>query len=203
MESKSSSIEGKISPIEKVPVEILTIIFTHASALGSNSCTTGLETPDSISRVNSHWRRVSLDLPSLWSLINISATCPLARSLSRTTLWLERSQTYPLTVLIDFEESAAPRNTAVIPDIKVMKQICVHLTPHVDRWDTFTVKVSHQALLQPFERFLTHQPAQFRKRISLVSRDIVVRGWRFDLQGAMLSPPRAVTANVRGVFFLS
>lgn len=203
METKSPSTEGELSPIEKVPIEIFAIIFTLANESSSNSYAVGLETPDSISRVNSHWRHISLSLPSLWGDINITAACPLAYSLSHTTLWLERSQDYPLTIFIDFEESVAANENAVIPDLRVLEQVCALLTPHVDRWKTITVKVSQHAFLHPFEMFLAGQPARVKELAFLVSKDIIAKRWRYTLQKAFLAQKPIVAADVSRGFFPS
>ena len=77
------------TPIDKIPDELLALIFVHfdhRSSLPDNE-----PTPHILSSVNRRWRRVAIDISSLWSHIILSfrefVTSPTY--LERPKLWIE------------------------------------------------------------------------------------------------------------------
>ena len=94
------------TPIEKIPDEVLALIFVHFDhrlSLPDNE-----PTPHILSSVNRRWRRVAIDISSLWSHIILSfgefVTSPTY--VERPKLWIERSRTSPLDISIDFSDMA-------------------------------------------------------------------------------------------------
>ena len=92
------------TPIDKIPDEVLALIFVHFDhrlSLPDND-----PTPHILSSVNRRWRRVAIDISSLWSHIILSfaefRTSPTY--VERPKLWIERSRTSPLDISIDFSD---------------------------------------------------------------------------------------------------
>ncbi|OCB89087.1 hypothetical protein A7U60_g3770 [Sanghuangporus baumii] len=83
------------SPLNKLPIELLILIFSFCIE----------DDPDvaaSLSLVNSQWRAIMTDLPSLWSHLRLSdARFEPRRLRSKADVWLNRSGKLPLD--IDFD----------------------------------------------------------------------------------------------------
>ena len=92
------------TPIDEIPDELLALIFVHFDhrlSLPDNE-----PIPHILSSVNRRWRRVAIDISSLWSHIILSfgefRTSPTY--VERPKLWIERSRTSPLDISIDFSD---------------------------------------------------------------------------------------------------
>ena len=115
------------TPIDKIPDELLALIFVHfdhRSSLPDNE-----PTPHILSIVNRRWRRVAIDISSLWSHIILSfgefRTSPTY--VERPKLWIERSRTSPLDISIDFS------GMAFAPD-DIKNHFLDLVLRDVDRW---------------------------------------------------------------------
>ncbi|KAK0234265.1 hypothetical protein IW262DRAFT_1335466 [Armillaria fumosa] len=91
-----------LAPVRRLPPELLCAVF--AEAIKAEDPTSSLR----IALVCTHWRRLALSTPSLWSTITLDLKCPFSKS-SRDNhgawipLYLHRSQDEPLQ--IDFRDS--------------------------------------------------------------------------------------------------
>ena len=106
-----------IAPVENLPVELLSYIFSLATQETDGSLpftTESINNPLIISSVNRHWRHIALNTPSLWTSLCVTAEMVHAQedhefSLLTTgifdtghlTTFIERSRNYPLDILID------------------------------------------------------------------------------------------------------
>ena len=87
----------------------------------------------SISHVCSHWRRIALDTPKLWTRVNVRVF-----SISDPQLpeeWIRRSKSLPLDIMLDefFAKDAK--------SLPAMDRIIPPLLRHVNRWRTFMADV--------------------------------------------------------------
>ena len=70
--------QAVLSPIRKIPPEILAEIFLHAAGDGSVVWPRqkgGVEMPWLLGRICSYWRTITLSLPLLWSKIRLDFSC--------------------------------------------------------------------------------------------------------------------------------
>ncbi|THV04323.1 hypothetical protein K435DRAFT_649450, partial [Dendrothele bispora CBS 962.96] len=99
-----------LSPIRRLPPEILSLIFIIHCRQSSNKLSFGIlgihdSSSISLSRVSIGWRRVALELPRLWSYLTLHIDHPRRRSQRYTagfqyllSFYLKRSLQVPLTV---------------------------------------------------------------------------------------------------------
>ncbi|KAK7047237.1 hypothetical protein VNI00_006903 [Paramarasmius palmivorus] len=108
-------LQMRLSPVLRLPSELLQVIFTEASFLGprediasKNLCVpdkflgTGI-TPLNLAGVCHRWRDIILNMPHLWSSFSLSLDTRLLTSpqtLHKLKLYLERSEYLPLDVRI-------------------------------------------------------------------------------------------------------
>lgn len=87
-----SHMHTALVPLHILPAEML-------AAISLDAVTTWQEYGSSsvISHVCGRWRKVALSLPALWARIHISST---RERLEMTELFIERSQTQPLDILV-------------------------------------------------------------------------------------------------------
>lgn len=90
------------SAIQNVPVEILGEIFRHCvEGSAANGWPFGYISPDRrrapllLCQVCAHWRQVAISTPVLWSKFSAQSTRSLPSKFIQ--LWLDRSQTHPLS----------------------------------------------------------------------------------------------------------
>jgi hypothetical protein len=135
--------EGAVSPLRRMPPEIISLIFTLAAppaVLARNSMESYLmnfdEGPCALTAVSSRWRNIALSQPSLWTCISLDFTDERPDSPSIAGLvpmvraYLERSQQLPLD--ITFRPFFETRCTEV-------EQSALDLIAHhSDRWETVT-----------------------------------------------------------------
>ncbi|KAJ8079668.1 hypothetical protein PM082_011255 [Marasmius tenuissimus] len=97
-----------LSPIRKLPTEILRRIFGLACAVDSRGDFRESATPFYLSSVCGRWREIALNSPDLWANISLELE---ERTRYPTTLSLERSRQHPLSLLLsrwwDESESTA------------------------------------------------------------------------------------------------
>lgn len=95
----------RLSPIHRLPVELLAEIFWHCLPNYTHSFPNSFdrrEAPLLLGRVSSHWRSVAYSTPILWaSLSIIFLTKKLRHDASPIRAWIARSAGYPLTIAVD------------------------------------------------------------------------------------------------------
>ncbi|KAF9461697.1 hypothetical protein BDZ94DRAFT_797640 [Collybia nuda] len=101
-----NAYQALLSPIRKVPQELLGKIFIHCLPIGRNAVMSHKEAPILFGRVCSAWRRVSLSTPALWASLHIPVpgrseeTHLLHLRRDAAAEWLARSGVLPLSVSI-------------------------------------------------------------------------------------------------------
>ncbi|KAL0575830.1 hypothetical protein V5O48_006138 [Marasmius crinis-equi] len=116
-----------LSPIHRIPTELLTKIFTFAGEEGRETNTFGVYRKQEsvafrISAVCHRWRVVALDTPELWSRFAVSLN---RRFASPVKLFLGRSRQKPLSIII---EGAAEDDL----DLSLLRSI----VDHAPRWQS-------------------------------------------------------------------
>ncbi len=105
-----------LTPIRRLPVEILQEIFTHCLP-AKQSCAAS-QAPLVLTQVCVLWRQVAIGTPRLWdtlvmrlpsrpSLIGEDITVSSRRRLRLMALWLERSKTVPFTLFLNVPQALA------------------------------------------------------------------------------------------------
>ncbi|KAJ4491426.1 hypothetical protein C8J55DRAFT_449966 [Lentinula edodes] len=150
-------LRSLLSPIRKLPNEILGIIFDFA-------CNQNLlcDSEDkysairvlpalAISAVSFRWRHLALSSSRLWSTLNLkfSVAAITAEFMLKLKLYLERSGNSPL--FLDVKIKGFPDDNSSLPVMDLLVQ-------HSKRWKTFTVNgqwllTSCYALLHPRQHF--------------------------------------------------
>ncbi|KAJ7276743.1 hypothetical protein C8J57DRAFT_1583987, partial [Mycena rebaudengoi] len=95
-----------LSPIRRLPPEILGEIFTFHFICGSStSYPSSKRAPWLLAQVCSHWRSVALGTPRMWSMIFAHLDfVGEGSAVLLWKLWLERSGTVPLSVKLYWED---------------------------------------------------------------------------------------------------
>ncbi|KAF9245390.1 hypothetical protein BU15DRAFT_41190 [Melanogaster broomeanus] len=121
------------SPIQSVPIELLSEIFTWASH-SSDDIHDAISQPITISHTCRHWRQVSLSTTSLWTTIFLAL--PLSKhQLTRTIAWIFRSRNRPLYIHMDFRDPSWNWDEASHSfGWQAMENIMRLLLPQVPRW---------------------------------------------------------------------
>ncbi|KAF7297284.1 F-box domain-containing protein [Mycena indigotica] len=95
--------EALLSPIRRVPIDVLRLIFIHTLPDTRNTALSDNEGPLLLSRVCKEWREITHTTPQLWSSLHIvvPTTEPYISNLKRMLdTWLVRSGAMPLSVKI-------------------------------------------------------------------------------------------------------
>ncbi|KAJ7812034.1 hypothetical protein B0H14DRAFT_2377905, partial [Mycena olivaceomarginata] len=124
--------EGALSPLRRIPPEILSLIFDFASPF--TECFMIIEDgPWPLSAVCSRWRSIALSQPSLWTELWLDfAEGPesVAGILLLVEAHLERSQKLPLTITF----GPLYLNQRLCTDTE--QAVLDLLATHCDRWET-------------------------------------------------------------------
>ncbi|KAK0447608.1 hypothetical protein EV421DRAFT_1900980 [Armillaria borealis] len=94
-------------------------------------------TPLVISHICSHWRKVSLDMPEMWSYLDINWLTNPTAGLELLRLYIARTKAdTPLSIRIDMETSSS----------HFYRQALTLLLDHARRWREAVIIVDHQVL---------------------------------------------------------
>ncbi|KAL0579416.1 hypothetical protein V5O48_002587 [Marasmius crinis-equi] len=154
LESKSKrlmknmeSYRSLLSPVRRMPLEILTMIFTFLC--GNNDLVPSTPPPAiSLSMVCGRWRDIALSSPTLWSTLSLdfSHWTEAARlhSLENTTrLFMENSGRSPLKISVTFPSHEFPAEA--LPSLRNISKQC-------NRWQSLSLTFSEPSGL-PFAGF--------------------------------------------------
>ncbi|KAK0230092.1 hypothetical protein IW262DRAFT_1336381 [Armillaria fumosa] len=126
------------SPAHNDPDSILKRIFTFACLRDDdeNGSSQWL-TPLTISHVCSHWHKVSLDVPEMWSYLDIHWLTNPTADLELIRMYIDRTKSdTPLSIRIDMETSSS----------HFYSQSLILLLDHARRWREAVLTVDHQVL---------------------------------------------------------
>lgn len=146
--------EALVSPLRRLPPEILQIIFVWCLSQNRNAVMHASEAPVLLGRICSEWRRISLATPELWASLHIvppnvnfsnptSSTARFQRKRDLISMWLGRSGACPLSVSLvwfagDSEE-----------EIKLCGTLLEVLVPLCGRWKALDFQVPLK-MFKPF-----------------------------------------------------
>ncbi|KAJ7441753.1 hypothetical protein FB451DRAFT_96336 [Mycena latifolia] len=156
-----------ISPVRRLPLDIILEIFTACLPTHRNCVMSALEAPVLLGRICSSWRSISLLTPRLWSRLHIveppclynaahSLEKKLAQRLETTQMWLGRSGNCPLSISLQCNDSFIWGS---------QYQFIRALLPFASRWEhiSFTAPLSTLG----FVSHLTEADVPMLKSVSL------------------------------------
>lgn len=117
LQGKLCSCRNSCLPVNRLPPELLGIVFEHLLERNSRG-TTNVDYPDyqwpTIQSVCRHWRETAIHTPALWNEIRFPAFTQEVRNThsSLVSVSLEQSGAVPLNVFIEGDEGADSRWTA-------------------------------------------------------------------------------------------
>ncbi|KAF8806737.1 hypothetical protein BYT27DRAFT_7190385 [Phlegmacium glaucopus] len=175
-------------PINKLPIELLSCIFSLSTIDGDTITTQSVQFPLVLSSVNRLWRQVALGTPILWS--NLCITVELVEqqrrqlNTSHITSYLALSRKYPLSILIDARDENWNFEPELISDHGVeelytpafnsehMNTVLALLLPHLSRWKTLSILTDCWApmytALNAINPFITRFGAPLLESLSLM-----------------------------------
>ncbi|KAJ7846932.1 hypothetical protein B0H13DRAFT_94494 [Mycena leptocephala] len=94
--------EALISPVRRLPEDVVAEIFTACLPSGRNAVMSGEEAPLLLCHVTRTWRHVALSMPRLWASLHIVApgNLKLYQISEAVDIWLSRSGVLPLSISI-------------------------------------------------------------------------------------------------------
>ncbi|EJC97936.1 uncharacterized protein FOMMEDRAFT_46963, partial [Fomitiporia mediterranea MF3/22] len=157
--------EGDKCPIEELlPPEVLAYIFEIGTRAEEADESWDVEEDDGdedyedlpfpvrMSHVCRRWRRIAINMPSLWTTLDFAEPRPFEKS----RVWLERSKQAPLNLVIDlsvfddesdsdtdFQDDGEDRELVKDRQLSLdLNYILDLIIPHVSRWRTFELSVT-------------------------------------------------------------
>ncbi|KAJ6495197.1 hypothetical protein C8R45DRAFT_1133489 [Mycena sanguinolenta] len=160
-------------------LSLLPFIFAFAIEKTSQEETNSLSTsPMTISHTCRRWQQIALGTGSLWT--NIILTFPSTeKQLIRTSIWLKRSTTYPLDILLDFRDPEwdwedEDTHEFRLADMEVVLRL---LLPSAERWRTVELLTDTWA---PIFGFLMHTRAVETLHLARCNAYFARRGQMFE-----------------------
>lgn len=139
-----------LSPIRRLPREILTAIFWLSCPVVDNrSSTRERLAPFYLGQVCTSWRTIAFGTPMLWSQIWLGAEGPWNRSLVEE--WIQRSGNVPLTIGVLYPNSRNKRAETV-------SRIWQLLIRESSRWRSAYICLRREMLLASFSQLHGHLP---------------------------------------------
>jgi hypothetical protein len=154
--ARRQSLEGSlkehrsvVAPIRRIPLEVLSEIFLFC-ADSNSKCFDVTQAPMQLSFVCNKWRRLVISMSQLWSSISLQGdlgyfrrgegeTCSESIQTDMLRMWLLRSGSSPLTLVID----------ELWLESDVLTSCIAILIPHSHRWRdvTFSLDDTHWEML--------------------------------------------------------
>ncbi|KAI3602748.1 hypothetical protein WG66_008108 [Moniliophthora roreri] len=154
-----------LSPIRRVPSDILREIFVQCLPEGHLPTHTIHQAPLLLTSICRSWREVAITTPRLWNRIHILLRYPRSppvtdffRSLMKASAegldsWLERSGTMPLTLSLCADtpfDSLWDRAAWIMTEMDEIEALYVdfarHLLPYASRWKSLSITVSARVM---------------------------------------------------------
>ena len=154
LQAAANQHQALISPLRRLPPELLQVIFVCCLPLHRNAVMHSSEAPVLLGRVCSEWRRISLYTPEVWSSLHIvppnvnfsSLTSSIARFKRKRELiemWLGRSGACPLNISFVWFASDSE------DEIKLCASLLEALVPTCGRWRMLDFQVPLK-MFKPF-----------------------------------------------------
>ena len=146
--------QALISPLRRLPPELLQVIFVFCLPLHRNAVMHSSEAPVLLGRVCSEWRQISLSTPEVWSSLHIvppnvnfsnltSSTARFKRKRELIEMWLGRSGACPLNISFVWFASDSE------DEIKLCASLLEALVPTCGRWRMLDFQVPLK-MFKPF-----------------------------------------------------
>lgn len=171
LQAAANQHQALVSPLRRLPPELLQVIFVHCLPLHRNAVMHSSEAPVLLGRVCSEWRRISLSTPEAWSSLHIvppnvnfsnltSTTARFKRKRELIEMWLGRSGACPLNISFVWFASDSE------DEIKLCASLLEALVPTCGRWRMLDFQVP----LKMFKPFigLTVKDVPFLEGLSLM-----------------------------------
>ncbi|KAG8724154.1 hypothetical protein FRC09_000048 [Ceratobasidium sp. 395] len=140
-----------INPVHRLPLEILATIFSMSTAQYARLDRPSLSksphvSPTILSGVCSLWRRVALEMHSLWSHLDITASGKWNPQFEQATLWSQRSHAFPLYIALkDYPDSGSHSPSGVYSyEITRLIKFLAPLMPRVRVLDIWLLAGSYK-----------------------------------------------------------
>lgn len=147
MQQAHAAHESMLSPIRRLPREILTEIFgLCCPSSPKQSSPREILAPFALSAVCYSWREMVVGIPKLWSQISLNDTVRWSEILFKK--WIQRSANTPLSIYIDIDSGALHLDK--VDPISLLPL----LTAVSCRWRTASIRLSQSnilAYLQPIK----------------------------------------------------
>ncbi|KAF7341990.1 hypothetical protein MVEN_01786000 [Mycena venus] len=205
--------EALMSPIRRLPLDILEHIFVACLPTHRNCVMSAQEAPVILGRICSSWRAMSLSTPRLWSRLHIVeptspelSNSPSTSSSSRRLLqleakvtqrlevintWLRRSGQCPLTISLEGSSGARyPHFGAPVPPTKTDLFINT-LLQFASRWQNIRL-VAQPSALETLSR-LSEDDVPLLKQLEIIhcfedSQSANVARWSLSQSGVLHAP---------------
>ncbi|KAJ7253527.1 hypothetical protein C8J57DRAFT_1348365 [Mycena rebaudengoi] len=134
-----------VSPVRRLPVDIVRSIFLAALPTTRNAAISGDEPPLLLCRICQAWRDLALSTPRLWARLHIVAP-PSDSHLVQTVrdmvdTWLSRSGTLPLSISLTLSKTASQET-----DVSDLFQTLIR---HSLRWKHLRISLPSYRSLEP------------------------------------------------------
>ncbi|KAK7043193.1 hypothetical protein VNI00_008547 [Paramarasmius palmivorus] len=145
-----------VSPIRKVPIDVLREIFLQRMPENGFPACCALEAPLLFTGICRLWREVAISTPTLWNRIYIHLPAPRPDGQPITEkflaylhlwregvmLWLRRSGTVPLVVSLSSSRSDSRRDEERIHQFHA--DVVLQLLEHTSRWQNLSLNITHR-----------------------------------------------------------
>ncbi|KAJ7181512.1 hypothetical protein C8R43DRAFT_969406 [Mycena crocata] len=164
-----------LSPVRRLPEDILRSIFVACLPSTRNPALSGSESPLLLSQICSFWRKIALSTPRLWASIHIVVPnqTKLTQLRNQVGQWLNRSGIVPLSISMVFSQACeadcdiSPLLSALVAVSRRWKDVQIALPNHDPSSPLLSVSAADVPLLQSFtitalDRSLANPSANWR-----------------------------------------
>jgi len=154
-----------LSPIRRIPDDILHEIFSHCLPTNRNPVMSTSEAPLIHTQICRSWRSVALSCPRIWARVHIPICCDsnlssaaldeeefhaqnlfyyetMQRRCEHIQNWLSRSATFPISVSVEYPSPGwNPRESQTEWEDKIVKKLFETLSPFASRWKDVEIQL--------------------------------------------------------------
>ncbi|KAF7985150.1 hypothetical protein HWV62_7716 [Athelia sp. TMB] len=133
----STEHRSAISPMRRMPAELLAEIFRHMTTITSvndYNRVSAIQEATLPTHICRRWRDIAISIPALWSNISVRiARRDNLPSLTRAQTWISRTAGYPLSVQLVWLSQAPDKDWVSLLDI---------IIPHAARWRSLKIDIA-------------------------------------------------------------
>ncbi|KAJ6465866.1 hypothetical protein C8R45DRAFT_877402 [Mycena sanguinolenta] len=165
LESYVEAHSALISPVRRLPLDIIQVIFAACMPTHRNCVMSATEAPILLGRICSAWRTISLASPRLWASLHVVEPLPSSLSnlyehkveqrLEAAKMWIGRSSQCPLSISL----LGAPDDPGDgLVEGTVTKQFIQALIPFAPRWQHIHFAIPYTLILEVMSNIDTDMP---------------------------------------------